>query len=56
MEIIDKERKSAEAAHGWLGRPLWEIGELVEAALEGVIPDPPGEWHGRFTVIDGGLS
>ena len=35
---------------------IWEIGELVEAALEGVIPEPPGERHGRFTVIDGGLS
>ena len=35
---------------------VWEIGELVEAALEGVIPEPPGERHGRFTVIDGGLS
>ncbi len=35
---------------------IWTIGELVEAALEGVIPEPPGERHGRFTVIDGGLS
>ncbi len=35
---------------------IWEIGELVEAALEGDIPEPPGERHGRFTVIDGGLS
>ena len=35
---------------------IWEIGELVEAALEGVIPEPPGERHGRFRVIDGGLS
>ena len=35
---------------------IWEIGELVEAALEGVIPEPPGKRHGRFTVIEGGLS
>ncbi len=35
---------------------IWEIGELVEAALEGVVPEPPGERHGRFRVIDGGLS
>jgi len=35
---------------------IWEIGELIEAALEGVIPEPPGEQHGRFRVIDGGLA
>jgi len=35
---------------------IWEIGELIEAALEGVIPEPPGERHGRFRVIDGGLA
>ena len=35
---------------------IWTIGELVEAAFEGVIPEPPGERHGWFTVIDGGLS
>ena len=35
---------------------IWEIGELVEAALEGIIPEPPGERHGRFRVIDGGLA
>ena len=35
---------------------IWEIGELVEAALEGVIPEPEGRRVGRFRVIDGGLS
>ncbi len=35
---------------------IWEIGELVEAATEGVLPAPPGERYGRFRVIDGGLS
>ena len=35
---------------------IWEIGELIEAALAGVIPEPPGERHGRFRVIDGGLA
>ncbi len=35
---------------------IWEIGELVEAALEGVIPEPQGRTVGRFRVIDGGLS
>jgi IS1 family transposase len=33
---------------------IWTIGELVEAALEGVIPAPGGRRYGRFTVIDGG--
>ncbi len=33
---------------------IWEIGELVEAALEGIVPEPPGEQYGRFRVIDGG--
>ena len=33
-----------------------EIGELVEAALEGVIPQPPGERCGPFRVIDGGRN
>lgn len=33
---------------------IWEIGELVEAALEGALPQPPGRRVGRFTVIDGG--
>lgn len=33
---------------------IWEIGELVEAALEGILPEPPGRRVGRFTVIDGG--
>ncbi len=35
---------------------IWTIGELVEAATEGVLPEPEGRKHGRFTVIDGGLS
>ena len=35
---------------------IWTIGELVEAALEGVIPEPPGERYGRFRVIDGGAK
>ena len=34
---------------------IWTIGELVEAALGGYEP-PPGRQHGRFRVIDGGLS
>ena len=33
---------------------IWEIGELVEAAIEGVIPTPPGERRGPFRVIEGG--
>jgi IS1 family transposase len=33
---------------------IWTIGELVDAALEGVIPAPRGRRYGRFTVIDGG--
>ncbi len=33
---------------------IWTIGELVEAALEGALPEPEGKRVGRFTVIDGG--
>jgi hypothetical protein len=33
---------------------IWTIGELVDAALEGVLPAPCGRRYGRFTVIDGG--
>ncbi len=32
---------------------VWTIGELVDAALDGVVPAPGGRRHGRFTVIDG---
>ncbi len=34
---------------------IWDIGELIEAATVGVVPEPEGR-RGRFTVIDGGLS
>ncbi len=33
---------------------IWSIGDLVDAALEGVVPEPRGRKVGRFTVIDGG--
>jgi IS1 family transposase len=33
---------------------IWMIGELVDAALDGVVPAPDGRRYGRFTVIDGG--
>jgi IS1 family transposase len=33
---------------------IWTIGELVDAALEDVLPAPGGRRYGRFTVIDGG--
>ena len=35
---------------------IWTIGELVDAALEGVLPAPGGRRYGRFTVIDGGRT
>ena len=35
---------------------IWTIGDLVDAALDGVIPAPGGRRYGRFTVIDGGRS
>jgi IS1 family transposase len=35
---------------------VWTIGELVEAAIDGVLPPTPRKRIGRFTVIDGGLS
>ncbi len=33
---------------------IWTIGELVDAALDGIVPAPGGRRYGRFTVIDGG--
>ena len=33
---------------------IWTIGDLVDAALEGVVPAPGGRRYGRFTVIEGG--
>jgi hypothetical protein len=33
---------------------IWSVGELVEAALDGVLSGPGGRRYGRFTVIDGG--
>lgn len=33
---------------------IWTIGELVDAALSGVLAEPQGRKVGRFTVIDGG--
>jgi hypothetical protein len=35
---------------------IWSIGELVDAALEGVVSEPVGRKVGRFTVIDGGSA
>ena len=35
---------------------IWTIGELLGAVLEGGAPEPVGRPHGRFRVIDGGLS
>jgi hypothetical protein len=32
---------------------IWTIGELVDAALDGVLAAPSGRRYGRFTVIDG---
>jgi IS1 family transposase len=32
---------------------IWTIGELVDVALEGVVPAPNGRRYGRFTVIEG---
>lgn len=33
---------------------VWTISELIEAALNGVTPEPQGRKVGRFSVIDGG--
>jgi hypothetical protein len=33
---------------------IWSIGELIDAALDGVLPPSPFRRYGRFTVIDGG--
>ena len=33
---------------------IWSIGELVDAALDGALPEPTGHKVGPFRVIDGG--
>jgi hypothetical protein len=33
---------------------IWSVGELVAAALDGVVPERPGRKVGPFSVIDGG--
>jgi IS1 family transposase len=35
---------------------IWDIGELIEAALSPQAPEPVGRRVGRFTVIDGGAK
>lgn len=35
---------------------IWRIGELVDAALTGALPEMPGRRVGRFAVVDGSLS
>lgn len=35
---------------------IWTIGELIEAATEGILPTPPGDRRGPFRVIDGGRA
>ena len=35
---------------------IWDIGELIEAATDGVVPEPTGRRVGNFRVIDGGQS
>ncbi len=35
---------------------IWDVGELIEAALAPEAPEPEGKRIGRFRVIDGGLS
>ncbi len=34
---------------------IWDIGDLIDAALSPEAPEPNGRRVGRFTVIDGGL-
>ncbi len=35
---------------------IWTIGELVEAAIDGVTPEPMSRKVGRFRVINGGAG
>jgi len=35
---------------------VWTVSELIEAALNGTVPEPVGRQVGRFRVIDGGQS
>ncbi len=35
---------------------IWSIGELINAASIGELPEPAGKQVGRFRVIDGGIS
>ena len=42
------------AMHLGITDHIWTIGELVDAALDGVIAPQPKKRYGRFTVIEGG--
>ena len=35
---------------------VWSIGELLDAALAGELPQPAGRQVGRFRVVDGGRA
>ncbi len=35
---------------------IWDIGDLIDAALSPEAPEPEGRPVGRFRVIDGGLD
>ncbi|MFI5023971.1 MAG: transposase [Alphaproteobacteria bacterium] len=48
--------RATPAMHIGVVDHVWTIGELVDAALTGIAPEPQGRRIGRFTVIDGGAS
>lgn len=53
-EKSSEPRRSADRRPGRGWATSWTVGELVEAALAGVVPGPVGRQAGPFRVIDGG--
>jgi hypothetical protein len=56
LQFLPNPRNSAGYARdaAWRGRSRLDYRELVDAALDGQLPAPPGRRYGRFSVIDGG--
>lgn len=50
---VHEAHRVTPAMHLCLTDHVWTIGGLLEAALHGIIAEPQGRRHGRFTVIDG---
>lgn len=46
--------RSAPGARASITNHIWTVGELVDAALNGIVPEPQGRTVNQFTVIEGG--